>query len=111
VAQHRHRRTARAPEARIAARVRRNWLLFGERNAERDFFYREEIEAWCEAGWIERLDLVFTRDGGDCRYVQHALRRDPAALRGWIDDGAAVYVCGSLQGMAPEVDAARCARS
>lgn len=93
-------------KARIAAGARRNWLLFGERNAERDFFYREEIEAWCEAGWIERLDLVFSRDGGACRYVQDALRRDPVAVNSWVGDDAVVYVCGSLQGMAPGVDAA-----
>jgi len=92
-------------KARIAAGARRNWLLFGERNADRDAFYRDEIEAWRETGWIERMDLVFSRDGGACRYVQDALRRDPAALRHWIDDGAVVYVCGSLQGMAPGVDA------
>ena len=29
-----------------------------------------------------------------------------ARLREWLDDGAVVYVCGSLQGMAPGVDAA-----
>lgn len=93
-------------KARIAAGARRNWLLFGERNAERDFFYREQIEAWREAGWIERLDLVFSRDGGACRYVQDALRRDPDALRNWVDAGAVACVCGSQQGMAPGVDAA-----
>ena len=26
-------------------------------------------------------------------------------LRQWLDEGAALYVCGSLQGMAPGVDA------
>ncbi len=93
-------------KARIVAGARRNWLIFGERNADRDFFYRDEIETWREAGWIERHDLVFSRDGGVCRYVQDALRRDPDVLRNWIDGGAVVYVCGSLQGMAPGVDAA-----
>jgi sulfite reductase (NADPH) flavoprotein alpha-component len=27
-------------------------------------------------------------------------------VRAWVDDGAAIYVCGSLQGMAGGVDAA-----
>ena len=27
-------------------------------------------------------------------------------VAGWLDDGAALYVCGSLQGMAAGVDAA-----
>jgi len=92
-------------KARVVAGARRNWLLFGERNADRDFFHRDEIEAWRDSGWIERLDLAFSRDGGACRYVQDASCRDPAVLRRWIDDGAVVYVCGSLQGMAPGVDA------
>jgi sulfite reductase (NADPH) flavoprotein alpha-component len=26
-------------------------------------------------------------------------------LRQWVDEGAALYVCGSLAGMAPDVDA------
>ena len=54
---------------------------------------------------LERLDLVWSRDGGTHRYVQDALRADAEALRTWIDDGACVYVCGSLQGMAPAIDA------
>jgi sulfite reductase (NADPH) flavoprotein alpha-component len=48
---------------------------------------------------------VFSRDGGDARYVQDALRANAVRLRQWLDEGAALYVCGSLQGMAPGVDA------
>jgi sulfite reductase (NADPH) flavoprotein alpha-component len=92
-------------KARVAAGARRNWLLFGERNADRDWFHRDEILAWQAEGYIERLDLAFSRDGGPARYVQDALRANAAALEDWIDDGAAILVCGSLQGMAPGVDA------
>ncbi|HVI57371.1 MAG TPA: sulfite reductase flavoprotein subunit alpha [Luteimonas sp.] len=92
-------------KARVAAGARRNWLLFGERNRARDFHYGDEIERWQADGWIERLDLAFSRDGQPRRYVQDALREAAAPLRAWIDDGAAVHVCGSLQGMAPGVDA------
>ncbi len=90
--------------ARAAAGARRNWLLFGERNRDRDFHYRGDIERWQADGFLERLDLAFSRDGTQRRYVQHALRAVVDALREWIDDGAAIYVCGSLQGMAPGVD-------
>lgn len=106
---------------RIAAGAYRNWLLFGERNRDRDFFYGDEIEAWRRAGFIERLDVAFSRDGeqsslphtdvrvssGEPRntYVQDRLRANIAALREWTAAGAAIYVCGSLQGMAPAVDA------
>ncbi|WP_242110844.1 sulfite reductase subunit alpha [Luteimonas aquatica] len=94
-------------KARVAAGARRNWLLFGERNAGRDFFYGEEIRAWQAGGFLAALDLAFSRDADappHKRYVQHHLREAGERLRAWIDEGAAVYVCGSLEGMAPGVD-------
>lgn len=101
---------------RVAAGARRNWLLFGERNAAHDFHYRDEIEAWRAQGWIERLDLAFSRDreeriveaikGDRKNYVQHRLAAAGASLRKWVGEGAAIYVCGSLDGMAPAVDMA-----
>ena len=91
--------------ARIDAGARRNWLLFGERNRAHDFHFGEELEQWHREGWIEHLDAVFSRDGGPHRYVQDALAAQAARLRRWVDDGATVLVCGSLQGMAPAVDA------
>jgi sulfite reductase (NADPH) flavoprotein alpha-component len=91
--------------ARANAGARRNWLLFGERNRDRDFHYRSDIERWQADGFIERIDLAFSRDDAQRRYVQHALRDATDTLRAWVDDGAAIYVCGSLQGMAPGVDA------
>lgn len=92
-------------KARVAAGERRNWLLFGERNADRDFFFREDIEQWHREGRIERLDLAFSRDPPVRRYVQECLRDARDELKRWLDDGAAIYVCGSLSGMAPGVHA------
>lgn len=93
-------------KARIAAGHRRNWLLFGERNLAHDNFHGAEIDAWVAQGWIEVLDRVWSRDGTQRQYVQDRLREQAPRLREWVRDGAAVYVCGSLQGMAPGVDAA-----
>ncbi len=84
----------------------RNWLLFGERTRGCDFLCREELEAWKHGGVLERLDLAFSRDGIAPRYVQDALRSAASELRQWVLEGAAIYVCGSLKGMAPDVDAA-----
>jgi sulfite reductase (NADPH) flavoprotein alpha-component len=92
-------------KARIARAQHRNWLLFGERNAAHDFHYGDEILAWQREGRIERLDLAFSRDGAGRTYVQDLLREQFSRLREWLDGGAAVYVCGSLEGMAPAVDA------
>lgn len=82
---------------------KRNWLLFGERNAEHDFFFREQIERWQENGVLERLDLAFSRDQEKRIYVQDRLRQSGDVLKAWVEQGAAIYVCGSLAGMAPAV--------
>jgi sulfite reductase (NADPH) flavoprotein alpha-component len=82
------------------------WLLFGERSAQCDAHYRAEIDAWAQQGWLARVDWVFSRDQAERRYVQHALQDAADAVRAWVADGAALYVCGSLEGMAGEVDLA-----
>jgi sulfite reductase (NADPH) flavoprotein alpha-component len=93
-------------KGRIAAGQHRNWLIFGERNAAHDRFYGDELDRWRAQGQLERVDLVFSRDQAERRYVQHRVRECAEGLRRWVADGAAIYVCGSLQGMAPAVDAA-----
>lgn len=83
-----------------------HWLVFGERQRACDFLYREEVQAWQAGGTLQRLDLAFSRDGGGRGYVQDALVQAADTLRAWVEEGAAVYVCGSLRGMAQGVDAA-----
>jgi sulfite reductase (NADPH) flavoprotein alpha-component len=92
--------------ARIGLGVRENWLLFGERNAAHDFLLRGELEDWREAGWLDRLDLAFSRDQAERLYVQDVLRAQAPTVREWVARGAAIYVCGSLQGMAGGVHVA-----
>ncbi|RYY75196.1 MAG: oxidoreductase, partial [Comamonadaceae bacterium] len=82
-----------------------NWLVFGERSRTHDFLHREEIEAWQAGGLLQRVDLAFSRDQSDRIYVQHLLAAVGDTLKAWVDDGAAIYVCGSLKGMAQAVDA------
>ncbi|MCH8617933.1 sulfite reductase subunit alpha [Undibacterium sp. TS12] len=82
----------------------RNWLFFGERNEAYDFFHREEIQAWQANGVLSRVSLCFSRDQAVRHYVQHALQEQQADIREWVEQGAAILVCGSLQGMAEEVD-------
>lgn len=95
---------------RIARGLHDNWLVFGERSARHDFLYRDELEGWLAAGALARLDMVFSRDEesrhGERRYVQHRLFQAAGEVRAWLDRGAALYVCGSLQGMAAGVDTA-----
>ncbi len=95
--------------ARAAAGLGPNWLLFGERNAAHDRLYGDELQAWCDGGVLQRLDLAFSRDrseGAPRAYVQDLLAQSGDVLRQWVAQGAAIYVCGSLQGMAQGVDQA-----
>ncbi|MFA9217134.1 MAG: sulfite reductase subunit alpha [Sphingomonadaceae bacterium] len=93
-------------KARALAGQRRNWLLFGERHAAHDYHYREELAAWQQAGLLPRLDLAFSRDQPQRIYVQDRVRGNADELREWVEQGAALYVCGSLEGMAAGVDRA-----
>lgn len=96
-------------KARIGAGRGDNWLVFGERNAAHDFLLREELTAWRAGGWLAHLDLAFSRDGDNGaapRYVQHVLRERAADVADWVRHGAAIYVCGSIDGMAAGVHAA-----
>ncbi|WEN16543.1 sulfite reductase flavoprotein subunit alpha [Rhodanobacter sp. AS-Z3] len=92
-------------KARIAAGHRRNWLLFGERQVAHDFLYREEIERWIADGWIERADFAWSRDQAERVHVKQRLREAPETLTRWVDADACIYVCGSLDGLAPGIDA------
>ena len=91
-------------KARIAAGHRRNWLLFGERNQAHDFYCRDELHGWLASAELERLDLAFSRDQAHKVYVQDRLRESAEQLRDWLGQGASIYVCGSLAGMAAGVD-------
>lgn len=83
-----------------------NWLIFGERQREHDFFYQETIEAWKNMGTLQRLDLAFSRDQQQRIYVQDVIRNNAEELLKWVQQGAVIYVCGSIEGMASGVDQA-----
>ena len=97
--------TANGAIERLAPSSVQVWLLFGERRAAHDAHYRDEIEAWQRDGLIAHADWAFSRDQAERVHVQHLLARHASRLREWVDRGAAIYVCGSLQGMAGAVDA------
>ena len=84
----------------------RNWLFFGNPHEHSDYLYREELTAWRDSGMLTRLDTAFSRDQKDKIYVQHRMREQGAMLWQWLEDGAAVYVCGDAMRMAADVDKA-----
>jgi sulfite reductase (NADPH) flavoprotein alpha-component len=81
----------------------KNWLFFGHRNYLHDFLYQLEWQDWIKDGLLTRLDVAFSRDQPDKRYVQHALWDARRELHAWIQDGAAIYVCGDASAMAKDV--------
>lgn len=92
--------------ARVQCGANDNWLLFGERNSAHDFHFGEDVVGWQRRGHLQRLDVVYSRDGGRYRYVQELVAANGHALRSWLDRGAAIYICGGLEGMAAGVEAA-----
>jgi sulfite reductase (NADPH) flavoprotein alpha-component len=83
-----------------------NWLIFGERQREHDFFFASQLNQWQVSQHLQRLDLAFSRDQPERIYVQHCLLAQKEQVQQWVEQGASIYVCGSIDGMAPAVDEA-----
>lgn len=79
------------------------WLLHGERQARHDTHFEEELQAWHRKGLLAHVDRVYSRDLPG-RHVQEQLQAEWQRLCDWLARGAAIYVCGSLQGMGQAVD-------
>jgi sulfite reductase (NADPH) flavoprotein alpha-component len=84
----------------------RNWLVFGHRNYTHDFLYQLELQDWLKSSLLTRLDVAFSRDQPEKRYVQNTLWDVRADLYAWLKDGAALYVCGDANAMAKDVHTA-----
>ncbi len=80
-----------------------HWLVYGERTRAYESFFDEELSAWLADGTLARLDRCFSRDVDCGRYVQDILRQQGDLLADWMDAGATMLICGSLEGMAQDV--------
>ncbi len=83
----------------------RNWLYFGHRHLRSEFLYQTEWLAALKRGQLHRLDVAFSRDGPERRYVQHVIAERANELVSWIDNGAHLYLCGDAKRMARDVEA------
>lgn len=89
-------------QERVAAGAKENMLFFGCRN-DSDFLYREELEAWRDAGVLD-LHVGFSRKEGTPKtYVQQLVRQESVRVAELLQLGAHVYVCGDAAHMAPAV--------
>ena len=82
----------------------RNWLFFGERNRQFDFFYEEYFHELAQKEKL-RLDAAFSRDQDSKVYVQHKMYENRKEIWSWIQEGALLYVCGDASRMAKDVEA------
>ncbi len=49
------------------------------------------------------MDVAFSRDSEEKVYVQHRMKEQSKELYEWLQQGAAVYICGDEQHMAHDV--------
>ena len=82
----------------------RNWLFFGHRHSNYDFFYEDELVAMRSAGLLTRLTLAWSRDADKKIYVQHRMREVGRDIWAWLAEGAHFYVCGDATRMAKDVE-------
>jgi sulfite reductase (NADPH) flavoprotein alpha-component len=84
----------------------KNWLFFGDQHEAEDFLYRDQILAWHASGLLSNLSLAWSRDSGTKVYVQTLIKQQGAEFFKWLEEGAAIYICGDASRMAADVDKA-----
>ncbi len=81
-----------------------SWLFFGDRTFLSDFSYQLEWQKLLRDGVLSRLNVAFSRDGAQKRYVQHELLDRGRDVYDWLERGGHLYVCGDRLRMAADVD-------
>jgi sulfite reductase (NADPH) flavoprotein alpha-component len=81
----------------------RSWLFFGDRRFRTDFLYQIEWQRFLKDGALSRMDVAFSRDQENKIYVQHRMMERGKDIYAWLENGAALYVCGDANRMAPDV--------
>jgi sulfite reductase (NADPH) flavoprotein alpha-component len=81
----------------------KSWLFFGDQHFVTDFLYQTEWQKWLKDGVLSKLDVAFSRDDDEKVYVQHRMQENSRELFQWLEQGAAVYICGDEKNMAHDV--------
>lgn len=78
-------------------------VFVGCRHPEHDYFYRQEMQDWEQAG-IAQIHTAFSAvTGHPARFVQNAIAGAADTVWQAIEAGAYIYVCGDGRRMAPAV--------
>ncbi|MFF2456734.1 assimilatory sulfite reductase (NADPH) flavoprotein subunit [Peribacillus simplex] len=81
----------------------KTWLFFGDQHFVTDFLYQTEWQKWLETGVLSKMDVAFSRDTDEKVYVQNRMREHSGELYEWLQEGAALYICGDEKNMAHDV--------
>jgi sulfite reductase (NADPH) flavoprotein alpha-component len=81
----------------------KTWLFFGERRFHSDFLYQVEWQKLLKDGYLEKIDVAFSRDQEDKIYVQNRLIEKQKEVFEWLEKGANIYLCGDMKQMAHDV--------
>jgi sulfite reductase (NADPH) flavoprotein alpha-component len=81
----------------------KTWLFFGERRFHSDFLYQVEWQKLLKDGYLEKIDVAFSRDQDQKIYVQHRLIEKQKEIFEWLGRGANIYLCGDMKQMARDV--------
>ncbi|ULT59226.1 assimilatory sulfite reductase (NADPH) flavoprotein subunit [Neobacillus drentensis] len=79
------------------------WMFFGDQHYVTDFLYQVEWQKWLANGTLTKMDVAFSRDTDQKVYVQHRMLEHSQELFEWLQEGAAVYICGDEKHMAHDV--------
>lgn len=82
-----------------------NWLFFGNPYKATDGCYEDEIAPLVESGKL-KLSVAWSRDQAHKIYVQNLMEEAGAEIWQWLENGAAVYMCGDANRMAKDVEKA-----
>ncbi len=82
----------------------KSWLVFGDRSFYSDFLYQVEWQKLLKKGYLEKMDVAFSRDQKKKVYVQHKLKENQEELYNWLENGASFYLCGDMKYMAKDVN-------
>ena len=81
----------------------KSWMFFGDQHFVTDFLYQTEWQKWLKSGVLSKMDVAFSRDTDEKVYVQNRMLEHSGELFNWLQEGAAVYICGDEKNMAHDV--------
>ena len=81
----------------------KSWLFFGDQHFVTDFLYQTEWQNYLKNGVLTKMNVAFSRDTAEKVYVQHRMLEHSKELFEWLQEGAAVYICGDEKHMAHDV--------